>query len=553
MGAIALVASLNAAGDLLAVAAGLGSGDASIGSVAVTVGLIAAFAGGLLAVARLGDGPMMRRRVAIAIGFGVLLAVRLAVASRYDGVSDGEIREYQALSAGVLDGDCCFGDRPMGYPMVLALAIRLLGAGQLPVVALNVLFAVASGALVLSLSRRLYGARVGAVALFLYACWPAGALMVVTTLPHTAYELMILLAAWSALAMAPGWRGSAVIGLVLGLSQYLRPTTSILIPVYLVARLWPGATVRRALIGTLIPMVGTFLLVLLPVVDHNLRTYGDASISTSSFGGLGMYVGTDQQSGGRWSEENYAEVLALPGATLWAKSTEAAELAQARIKADPVGFALLALRKQGTLWGTERYGVQYGIERELADAPARPAATAPLVTSGLFYAVVMAAAAAGVVLLRRRPDGLLLLAVGMIAVLTAAHAFLEVRDRYHSYVVPLLLPLASVAILAALGRVGWLPSRGGMPSDEAAPGDTSFQPGAVASAVHVDAVAARGVPLASGILLASGSGSVRGRARQLMMGNRLSMSDRAAARAPQRWSEAVTGRTTRAAISPEGC
>lgn len=537
VGAIAVAASANAAADLLAVGTGLGSGDASIGAVAVTLGLIMAFGVGLLAVARIGDGPVMRRRIAIAIGFGVLLAVRLAVAGRYDGVIDGEVKEYRELTAGVLDGDCCFGDRPMGYPMVLALATRLLGAGQLPVIALNLLFAVASGALVLSLSRRLYGARIGAVALFLYACWPAGALMVVTTLPHTAYELMVLLAAWSALATRPGWRGSALTGLVLGLSQYLRPSTPILIPAYLVARLWPGTTVRRALTGTAIPIVAAFLVVLLPVVDHNLRTHGEASISTSSFGGQGMYVGTDQRSDGHWSEENYAEFLALPGVTAWAKSVEAGRLAQARIAADPVGFGLLALRKQAILWGTERYGVQYGIKRELADAPARPAATAPLVTSGLFYAVVMLGAAAGLLLLRRRPDGLLLLAVGMVVTLAVAHAFVEVRDRYHSYVVLLLLPFAAIAITAALQRVGWLPAPGAMPVDGIAANDAARTPGVDAFAAHQDAVEGRAGALASGILSASGSGPVRGRARQLMMGNRLSMSDR----------------VTRSTISPEGC
>ena len=266
-----------------------------------------------------------------------------------------------------------------------------------------------------------------------------------------------------------------------------------------------------------------------------------------------MYVGTDQRSDGHWSEENYAEFLALPGATVWAKSVEAGRLAQARIGADPVGFGLLALRKQGILWGTERYGVQYGIKRELADAPARPAATAPLITSDLFYALVMVGAAAGVLLMRRRPDGLLLLAVGMVVTLAFAHAFVEVRDRYHSYVVPLLLPFAAIAITAALQRVGWLPPSGATPVEGVAASDGVTPPGVDASAGRQHAVEGRAGALASGILTASGSGPVRGRARQLMMGNRLSMSDRAAARAPQRWSEAVTVRTIRSTISPEGC
>ena len=41
-----------------------------------------------------------------------------------------------------------------------------------------------------------------------------------------------------------GWRGSAIGGVVLGLSQYLRPTTFVLLPAFILARAWDDARWR---------------------------------------------------------------------------------------------------------------------------------------------------------------------------------------------------------------------------------------------------------------------------------------------------------------------
>ena len=46
------------------------------------------------------------------------------------------------------------------------------------------------------------------------------------------------------------------------------------------------------------------------------------------------------------------------------------EIALQRIRDDPLGIAALAVRKQDTLWGTEHFGVQYGIRQSLT-RPAR--------------------------------------------------------------------------------------------------------------------------------------------------------------------------------------
>ena len=372
----------------------------------------------------------------------------------------------------------------MGYPMILAVGYGLLGAGQLPVELLNVLFALLTGVLLLALATHQYGARVGALSLFLYALWPAGALMIVTSLPHTVYELAIVAAAWSVLATGRGWRGSALAGTILGLSQYLRPTAPIMIPFFLLARAWPGETWRRFLGGTFLPLVGLFLVVLLPVIADNASRHGELSVSTSSYAGHGLWIGTDQATGGRFSQEAADQVLALPGADLWQKSERAGELAIERIKADPMGTILLGIRKQDTLWGTERYGVEYAIRRVSADDPAKPSATLPLMTSNAFWLLVTSCAAAGLFLRRRRTDAFMVLVVGVIVAISATHFLLEVRDRYHAYVVPLLLPLAAVAIGAFLQRLGLVQAESG-PSAAASEAGPSTGPSQEVGTGHV--------------------------------------------------------------------
>jgi hypothetical protein len=54
---------------------------------------------------------------------------------------------------------------------------------------------------------------------------------------------------------------------------------------------------------------------------------------------------------------------------------------------------------------------------------------------------------------RRRPDALVPLAVVLIWTIAAIHALLEVRDRHHAYVVPLLLPLAALALVTLCDRI----------------------------------------------------------------------------------------------------
>ena len=139
----------------------------------------------------------------------------------------------------------------MGYTFALAGGFLLTDDRQLATEALNLLLGVLAGGAVLGLARGLYGPRAGALALLGYAVWPAAALMTVVSIPQVAFDLAVVAAAWAAVGTSPGWRGGALTGALLGLSQYLRPTAPFLLPAYILARLWPGGS-RRVLVDAVV-------------------------------------------------------------------------------------------------------------------------------------------------------------------------------------------------------------------------------------------------------------------------------------------------------------
>lgn len=276
--------------------------------------------------------------------------------------------------------------------------------------------------------------------------------MTTVRIPHSAYDLAFAVSAWAVVAAPQGWRGSAIGGVVLGLSQYLRPTTFVLLPVFILARAWNATRWRHVLLETLVPMTLAFLLVLVPIVAWHLSTRGVLDISTSAYGGSSLYHGTNVDSGGRWSAKASRELTELAGDDQWERTRVGQQLAIGRVRDDPLGIIVLAIRKQDTLWGRESYGIRYGIRRELATQPSAPRAVLPTLASGTFYAALLALAAAGLYLRRRRTDALSALLVSASLLVSLMHGLVEVRDRYHAYLVPLLMPIAAYAVATIVDR-----------------------------------------------------------------------------------------------------
>jgi 4-amino-4-deoxy-L-arabinose transferase-like glycosyltransferase len=453
--AVAVVAAAHLAVDGWQIVTAMGS-LAALANLLVALLVIGAALAWAIVIARLaGTGPR-GASIATVAALATLVTVRLAIAWAYDGVLSGEPGVYDRQAAELVAGGCCPWDqpidRPPGFAFLLAGAYAVMGQSAAAGEALNILFAVATGLVIRELARGAYGARVGAVALLLYALWPAGALMTTVRIPHSAYDLAFVAGAWAVLAARPGWRGSAVAGVVLGLSQYLRPTTIFLLPAFILARSWGATRVGSAIRDTVVPLVLAFVLVLVPIAAWHLSTRGVLDISTSAYGGSSLYHGTNTASGGRWSAQASRELTEIAGDDQWARTAAGQQLAIGRLRDDPLAIVTLAIRKQDTLWGRESYGIRYGIRRELATQPSAPRAVLPTLASGAFYAGLLALTAVGLYRRRRHTDALSALLVSASLLVSLMHGLVEVRDRYHAYLVPLFMPIAAYAVVFIVER-----------------------------------------------------------------------------------------------------
>ncbi len=409
--------------------------------------LYAAASGVALIVAWRAAAGEHRHRIALPLAI-VLLAVgvRVVVAALLDGVIRGETEIVRAQALGVLDGACCFSHRPMGYPIVLAGAFRLLGIGPTAVEALNLAFAAVTAWLTYDIGRVGWDRRVGALAGTAYAVIPSQVLFVLVPLTEPMFTVTVAVAVRLALALPAGTlRAGVGIGVALAaalaIGQYVRATAASLIGPIVVVPFLVGWRWRLALAHGLL-VVAAFVVLMLPVVAFNLRAHGDLSVSTSAYGGWSLYVGANREHGGMWNAEDAARLATFPGDTWWDRSEYAGSLVGDRIMADPIGALMLLPEKFETMWADETYAAQYALQ---TGPPTRDVWAARL-TAQLVWAPLVLLAAFGVLPDRNMARPAVLL-IGLIVTLVAfTHLALEVHGRYHSYLVPLLCVLAAAGV-----------------------------------------------------------------------------------------------------------
>jgi 4-amino-4-deoxy-L-arabinose transferase-like glycosyltransferase len=403
---------------------------------------------------RAGDG---RRRWILPAAIVLLgAAVRLAVTVAADAPMYGETRIIRDQALSILDGSCCFGHRPAGYPILLAGGFALFGVQPAVIEGLNLGFAAVTTWLVWEIGRAGWNRRVGAMAAGIYALVPSQVLLVLVPLTEPLYTLLLAVAV--RLAMALDRRAlvaAAVAGAALAAAQYVRSTAvALLLPVvalpFVMGRRWWPSIGRATLV------VAVFLVLMTPVIVYNVATNDAVSVSTSSYGGWSLYVGANQEHLGRWNAEDAARLANFPGDTWWARSEYAGRVAIERMREDPVGYLRLMGIKLVLLWQDEHYAAAYAF----TTGPPDRVVHVGWLTSALAWVALTVLAVIGVAGDRREPRPATLLIGMIVALVTITHLFLEVHGRYHSALVPLLgvLAAAGVPVLLRSVRKAW--SRG---------------------------------------------------------------------------------------------
>lgn len=405
-----------------------------------------AFTGGTLVLALAGLVVAFRagrsRRVeivAVGTGLALLVGLRLAFVAAVDAPLIADWLKYHQLALQVLDGGALVSDRPMGLPILMAAVYRVAGVDPRYVELVNAGAALATGLVVHHVARRAWGPRAGAVALVLYAIAPAQVLMTSLFSTETLYGLALVVV----VALVAGAQPARALtgAFVLSVSQLMRTTSVALAPVtWFLAVRWrrPG---QPAAIAGLLAVAG-LTLGLLPVLVGTTLS-GRPSMASSSHVWWTLYIGANQETGGKWNEADMGRV----GGTAGTPESDrlARQLALERIGADPLGTAALYVRKVPTTWGDARYATRW-VFLAMPDPDARTVGVAALLSS-IGWAATTTLAAAGAWLDRRRAARATVLVAAMVASMVLAHAVLEASARFHDPTVPILSVVAGVGLV----------------------------------------------------------------------------------------------------------
>ena len=375
----------------------------------------------------------------LVVGLLAIVVTRLLDVSLIGAPLVSDFANYHQLAIQITQHGLILAPVPTGYPTALAAVYYVFGSNPVNGQFLNCVIALLTGTMLFDVARKVFGDRAGAWALWLFALAPSQILMTGVLGSEAPYGLLLMAAIWISVRLGSRPLLAAIcIGCLLAASQYVRATTPVLIPAFmLIPFLAPAAKLRPAAIAAGV-IVAAFLICLLPVVAWNEQTRNELSIAPSYYGGWSLFVGTDPARSGEFNSNLFAEVPGTPGTPEFDSNAQA--LAIKRLESKPIQFVELAIRKFRLMWGPDNYGVSWSV------GTSQPSNKDESVTFLLFsqaaYVGILGLAVLGLWQIRRAPPTTVVVVIVMIAALAVAHSFVEIQPRYHAFVVPMLCIIA---------------------------------------------------------------------------------------------------------------
>lgn len=342
----------------------------------------------------------------------------------------------------------------VGTPAIYAGLYLIFGHVYWPIVVLHVLANVATIGLTMKLAARWVSPTHAAVAGAALAVWP-GQFMFVTILASEllfTFGMVAVLLVWE----RRDWPAAVRLvgaGVLLGLTCLLRPT-ALLLPVllWIIAAARGHGLVRPMLQAAVVGLV--MAVVVSPWTYRNYRTL-DAFIPVSVNSGANFWMGNHPGTDG-----GYAALPAeVDGMTEVQRDAYLKSQARQYIKAQPIAFVKRTLVKAVKLHDRETINVlwnEQGITRRFGSS----AAVGPLkLFSTAFWWAMCGSALGGMLMLwwsRGVVKGFVAMlfhpAVVIWGYFLAVHAVIVIQDRYHWPSVPFIAMLATLPIVALLGR-----------------------------------------------------------------------------------------------------
>ena len=402
---------------------------------------------------RLSDPACLRAAAMWVLFAAFVLRVCWAISVPVIPLSDSNA--YDVFAQNIAAGHCyCW--RPgeptaywaVGTAALYAAIYGVFGHSYTAIVVLNILVALASVALGMSLARRWLGPVAGMLTGWILALWPLMIEFTTILASEMLFNLCVLAVFW--LAGMPGWkwfpRGLAA-GIALAASVYIRPVALLLAPLAFVQEALIQRRPGRALAACSLACVVMIALVL-PWSMRNLQVF-DRFVLVSTNAGANFWMGNNPDSNGGY--------MPLPETDIVNEADLDRDLnrkAWEYIREQPLAFVARSLKKAVVLHERESIGVSWneeGLERSFGRGVLMPLK----IISLAYWWLMLACAAYGLVLLLRRRTWLEVLSLPPLvawAYYTAVHAITVTGDRYHVPSDPFIAMLAAYALGEILAR-----------------------------------------------------------------------------------------------------
>jgi len=343
----------------------------------------------------------------------------------------------------------------LGTATILSGLIRLFGESVFAVTVVNVVLTSVSCTLIWLIGRELFSEQQAFLAALLWAFTPCKMMLGSLVFSEPWYTLLILLFFWLFLRLAPQLRAEgpvpwaalgalALLGLLLALINIIRPIAAILIIALVLWLLFlRGAEAKRLRVWglwllALAVLLGLYKGSLMLWDQHVERVLGQEPASVPWYN---IYVGLNQETEGRYTD---ADMDLLTGYLKQGMSADEAQqhmIPHVKERLSGLDVPKLLAAKLFAFLGNDELG---GYTYRFTHPPLFVKLC--MVICNVFYYAILLAGLAGLVRMffRRRLGPGLLLPLFFLG-LTLAHMLVEVANRYHYSLIPILI------IFAALG------------------------------------------------------------------------------------------------------
>ncbi len=294
---------------------------------------------------------------AMAVGLIARVVLTTALVAWNNVPTHWDDASYAQYARAVVDtGRLATHHFPVGYPLFVALCLKIGGGSFAAVRAANVLLGVATIAIVSRIANLCYGRSAAVVAAWLTALYPPLVFMTSRVMSETLFITLLMLSLYWFLASTEDGRtrGSAIAGSLFALASLVR---SNLLPMFPFIPLWQiwraGSKLRTRLVAAIVCSVVTLTILALPGL-YFLATKGEF-IPLATNAGQTFYGANNPLADGGWVQvEDHQELLSSIPAEV-RKSPQAYSKAQNRlamqwIRENPSTFLRLLPKKFANAW-----------------------------------------------------------------------------------------------------------------------------------------------------------------------------------------------------------